>query len=103
MIIDTHFHAFPGKYLDLMANNSTGYASRREYRRFNHREYLEVLDKWGTAAPIERQASKGKALELCKAINDAFAEAHAKHPKRFMAFARLPMLNVVGPSQLDDL
>ncbi len=102
MIIDTHFHAFPGKYLDLMVNNSTGYASRREYRRFNHREYLEVLDKWGidmgvlscTAAPIERQASKGKALELCKAINDAFAEAHAKHPKRFMAFARLPMLNV---------
>jgi len=34
MIIDTHFHAFPGKYLDLMANNSTGSAGGREYRRF---------------------------------------------------------------------
>jgi aminocarboxymuconate-semialdehyde decarboxylase len=35
-----------------------------------------------------------KALKLCQILNDAFAEAHAKYPNRFMAFARLPMIDM---------
>ena len=102
MIIDTHSHAYPGKYLDLMPHISKGYVRGRGYRRFNHHDYLNVLDKHGidmgvlscTGGPIERETDKEKALELCRVINDTFAEAHNKYPKRFTAFARLPMLNM---------
>ncbi len=36
---------------------------------------------------------RAKALDLCKILNDSFADAHAKHPHRFKAFARLPMID----------
>lgn len=101
MIIDTHFHAFPGKFLELMPE------ARRDVRGvgfhdFDQREYLDVMDEHGidigvlsnTGGRIEKQGHRAKALELCKAINDSFAEAHHKHPGRFKAFARLPMLNL---------
>ena len=102
MIIDTHFHGFPGKYLDMMPQLANADIRGKCYRRFDHQEYLDIMDQYGvdigviscTAGPIEKQADKGKALDLCKAINDAFADAHAKHPKRFKSFARLPMLNM---------
>ena len=44
MIIDTHFHAFPAKYLDLLPeakNDSRGTG----LHAFDHREYLNVMDK----------------------------------------------------------
>ncbi len=102
MIIDTHFHAYPGKYLDMMPHISKGYVRGRGYRRFNHQEYLDVLDKYGvdigvlscTAGSMEHEANREKVLALCKVINDTFAETHAKHPQRFTAFARLPMLHM---------
>jgi aminocarboxymuconate-semialdehyde decarboxylase len=32
-----------------------------------------------------------RSLELCRGINDAFAETVSKHPRRFVALANLPM------------
>ncbi len=46
MIIDTHFHAFPGKYLELIPeaqNDVRGVG----FHAFNHREYLDVMDRYG--------------------------------------------------------
>ena len=59
MIIDTHFHAFPGKFLDLLPevrNDVRGVG----FHAFDHREYLDVMDKHGidigvlsnTAGPV---------------------------------------------------
>jgi predicted TIM-barrel fold metal-dependent hydrolase len=101
MIIDTHFHAFPGKFLDLIPeaqNDVRGVG----FHAFDHREYLDVMDKYGidigvlsnTGGRIEKAGDRARAVELCRILNDAFAEAHAKHPQRFLAFARLPMINV---------
>jgi predicted TIM-barrel fold metal-dependent hydrolase len=100
MIIDTHFHAFPGKFLDLLpeARNDVRGAG---FHAFDHREYLGVMDKYGidigvlsnTGGRIEK-SGKARALELCRILNDAFADAHAKYPKRFLAFARLPMVDM---------
>ncbi|HLN84898.1 MAG TPA: amidohydrolase family protein, partial [Candidatus Limnocylindrales bacterium] len=101
MIIDTHFHAFPGKFLDLLPearNDVRGVG----FHAFDEQEYLNVMDKYGidigvlsnTGGRIEKVGGRAKALELCKVINDAFAEAHARHPKRFLSFARLPMLDI---------
>ena len=100
MIIDTHFHAFPGKYLELVPeaqNDVRGVG----FHAFDHREYLDVMDKYGvdigvlsnTGGRIEKEGNRARALELCKIINDSFAEAHARHPRRFKAFARLPMID----------
>lgn len=101
MIIDTHFHAFPGKYLKLMPdaqNDVRGVG----FHAFDHGEYLAVMDRYGietgvlsnTGGRIEQKGDRTKALELCKVLNDSFAEAHAKHPRRFKAFARLPMIDM---------
>jgi predicted TIM-barrel fold metal-dependent hydrolase len=101
MIIDTHFHAFPGKYLDLVPeaqNDVRGVG----FHAFDHREYLDVMDRYGvdigvlsnTGGRIEKGGDRARALMLCKVINDSFAEAHARHPRRFKAFARLPMIDL---------
>jgi predicted TIM-barrel fold metal-dependent hydrolase len=100
MIIDTHFHAFPGKFLQLLpeAQNDVRGAG---FRAFDHQEYLNVMDEYGvdigvlsnTGGRIER-TGRERALELCRILNDAFAEAHAKYPNRFLAFARLPMVDM---------
>src|SRR5258705_100812 len=101
MIIDTHFHAFPGKFLDLIPeaqNDVRGVG----FHAFDHREYLDVMDKYGidigvlsnTGGRIEKGGDRARAVELCRILNDAFAEAHAKYPQRFMAFARLPMVDM---------
>jgi aminocarboxymuconate-semialdehyde decarboxylase len=100
MIIDTHFHAFPGKFLDLVPeaqNDVRGVG----FHAFDHRKYLDTMDKHGidigvlsnTGGRIEK-AGREKARELCKILNDAFADAHAKYPQRFLAFARLPMVDM---------
>ena len=101
MIIDTHFHAFPGEYLDLVPeaqNDVRGVG----FHAFDHREYLDVMDKHGidigvlsnTGGRIEKDGNRARALNLCKILNDSFADASAKHPRRFKAFARLPMLDL---------
>ena len=101
MIIYTHFHAFPGKFLELVPdaqNDVRGVG----FHAFDHREYLNVMDQYGidigvlsnTGGRIEKTGDRAKALELCKIINDSFADAHAKYPHRFKAFACLPMLDM---------
>src|SRR5688572_21720306 len=102
MIIDTHFHAFPGKFLELMPDQSRGDVRGVGFHAFDHQEYLDVMDRYGidvgvlsnTGGRIEQGGDRWRALELCRIINDAFAEAHGKYPKRFKAFARLPMVDI---------
>src|SRR5260370_11113885 len=101
MIIDTHFHAFPGKFLDLIpeAQNEVRGVG---FHAFDHREYLDVMDKYGidigvlsnTGGRIEKARDRARAVALCRILNDAFPEAHAEHPQRFLAVARLPMINL---------
>jgi len=101
MIIDTHFHAFPGKYLELIPESQNDVRGVG-FHAFDHREYIDVMDKYGvdvgvlsnTGGRIEKDGNRTRALELCKILNDSFAEAHAKHPRRFKAFARLPMIDM---------
>ena len=102
MIIDTHFHAFPKKFLDLVPDQSRSDVRGVGFHPFDHDEYLGVMDRYeidigvlsNTGGRIEQGGDRDRALLLCRIINDAFAEAHAQHPKRFKAFARLPMVNM---------
>jgi predicted TIM-barrel fold metal-dependent hydrolase len=102
MIIDTHFHAFPGKYLERVPEQSANDPRGAGFHAFDDREYLDVMDRYGvdigvlsnTGGRIEQGGDRTRALELCRILNDEFAVAHAKHPRRFKAFARLPMLDM---------
>jgi aminocarboxymuconate-semialdehyde decarboxylase len=102
MIIDTHFHAFPKKYLDLVPEQSRSDVRGVGFHAFDHQEYLDVMDRYGidvgvlsnTGGRIEQGGDRARALEHCRIINDSFADAHAKHPTRFKAFARLPMVDM---------
>ncbi|HEY7560322.1 MAG TPA: amidohydrolase family protein [Candidatus Binatia bacterium] len=102
MIIDTHFHAFPKKYLDLVPEQSRSDVRGVGFHAFDHQEYLDVMDRYGidvgvlsnTGGRIEQGGDRPRALEHCRIINDSFADAHAKHPTRFKAFARLPMVDM---------
>src|SRR5262249_16875274 len=102
MIIDTHFHAFPGKYLARVPEQSANDPRGVGFHAFDHREYLDVMDRYGvdvgvlsnTGGRIEQGGEKGGGLARCRILNDEFADAHAKPPRRFKAFARLPMLDM---------
>jgi aminocarboxymuconate-semialdehyde decarboxylase len=102
MIIDTHFHAFPGEFLKLVPDQSRSDVRGVGFHAFDHQEYVDVMDRYGidvgvlsnTGGRIEQGGDRGRAKVLCRIINDAFAEAHAKHPRRFKAFARLPMIDM---------
>lgn len=101
MIIDTHFHAFPAKFLERLPEAQQDVRGVG-FHAFDPHEYLDTMDRHGieigvlsnTGGRIEKQGDRSKALELCKILNDSFAEAHAKHPQRFKAFARLPMIDL---------
>jgi len=100
VIIDTHFHAFPQKFIDLTPGrqDSRGLGMTP----FDQQEYLHVMDEYGVdigvlsnpGSMIERSGDRRRALEASRILNDTFAEAHAKHPHRFKAFARPPMLDM---------
>ncbi len=44
MIIDTHFHAFPGKYLELTPQSQNDVRGKG-FNAFSHQEYLDVMDR----------------------------------------------------------
>jgi 2,3-dihydroxybenzoate decarboxylase len=62
-------------------------------------ERLEIMDKAGielailslNAPGIQAVLDTRRAIELARKANDRMAEAVTKHPKRFAAFAALPM------------
>jgi aminocarboxymuconate-semialdehyde decarboxylase len=102
MIIDTHFHGFPQAFMDLLPRAPGEDARGIGFRPFKHQEYLDVMDQYGidigvlsnTGGGIERAGDREKALAACRILNDTFAEAHAKSPHRFKAFARPPMVHM---------
>jgi predicted TIM-barrel fold metal-dependent hydrolase len=101
MIIDTHFHAFPGRFLEL-TGSSRGDPRGVGFHAFDHQTYLGVMDQYGVdigvlsnpGGQLEHGGDRQKALELCRIVNNAYAEAHAKYPHRFKFFARPPMLHM---------
>src|SRR5207253_99819 len=69
MIIDTHFHAFPGKYLELIPESQNDVRGVG-FHAFDHRQYIDVMDKYGvdvgvlsnTGGRIEKDGIRQAAL-----------------------------------------
>ena len=102
MIIDTHFHAFPGKFLELVPeaqNDVRGRGLSRFRSPGVSQRHGSSTASTSVSSPIpagesRKGGDRAKALELCRILNDSFADAHAKYPHRFKAFARLPMVDM---------
>ena len=68
MIIDTHFHAFPGKFLDLVPEAQKDVRGVG-FHAFDQREYLDTMDKHGidigvlsnTGGRIEKGGDRARA------------------------------------------
>ena len=81
MIIDTHFHAFPKKFLELVPEQSQSDVRGVGFHGFDHQEYLNVMDQHGidvgvlsnTGGRIEHGGDRRKALELFRNHADLLA------------------------------
>ena len=69
MIIDTHFHGFPQKYLELLpeARNDTRGIG---FRAFNRHEYLNVMDKHGIDIGVRSNTAGQVRAPFIKLVYD---------------------------------
>lgn len=119
-VIDIHAHWFPEAYLDVFkrdgAQGGARYIEHAEGpilevglmktnpldRRFIDLDIrLKAMDRQGVdvhalslTSPMVFWADGELSAALCRAFNDACAEAHRAHPTRFVGLAILPMLDV---------
>ena len=97
MIIDTHFHAFPAKFLEMVPDASRGDPRGVGFHPYSDVEYIGHLDRHGIdigvlshpGGGIEAGFNRQRALDLCVACNDAYADYCSRHPKRLKWFAMM--------------
>jgi aminocarboxymuconate-semialdehyde decarboxylase len=111
-VVDVHAHLYPKAYLDLLGRVIEGDSSPwaravgflREERFVPNRRmwdidaHIEDMDANGVetevlslSVPMAYFAEEKDAVEAAKIFNDSLAEVCAKYPKRFKAFASLPL------------
>jgi len=102
MIIDTHFHAFPAKYLEVFPEAAKSDPRGVGFHPFTYEEYIGHLDKYSIdigvlsnpAGRIEVGFNRKLARELTMVCNDAYAEYSSRHPDRLKWFARVSMVHM---------
>jgi len=102
MIIDTHFHAFPPKFLEMNPEASKNDPRGVGFHAFTYDEYIGHLDRYGIdigvlsnpAAQVEEGFDRQRALRITAPCNDAFAEYSSRYPQRLKWFARVPMVHM---------
>jgi len=102
MIIDLHFHGFP-KFAADAANAGLRASGMFEtpIPVFDADEYVRVLDQVQVdigvlslpgPAPDHLPTAEAR-LNAARSINDVYADAVARHPARFRAFGRVPLVD----------
>jgi len=114
--IDTHTHWYPREWLDLLAREGPAHGAKVERSDAGYRITVPGLANAFTEAfvdlearipemdrrrvdvhvlsltmPMVHWAPPAFGLALSQAFNDAASAAHLRHPRRFLAFAMLPM------------
>ena len=97
--IDVHFHVIPPFYSEAVYAAGSGPAIGR-YPEWTPELALEVMDRYDIAAALTSLAQPGvqfldpaAARMMARRCNDYAAELNARWPKRFGAFATMPMAN----------
>jgi predicted TIM-barrel fold metal-dependent hydrolase len=112
--IDVHFHHIPPFYSEAVYEAGRGPAIGR-YPEWTPQLALELMDRFGIEVALTSLAQPGvgfgsaaSAQALARRCNDYAAELVARWPKRFGAFATVPMWSTDGAIDeiaycLDDL
>jgi predicted TIM-barrel fold metal-dependent hydrolase len=111
-VVDIHAHLYPKAYLDLLArvvaNDGSTWARAVAFlledrivpnrRMWDVEAHLEDMDAAGVeievlslSSPMSYFSEEKDALEAARIFNDSLAEICARYPKRFKAFASLPL------------
>ncbi len=103
MRIDVHFHAIPAFYREAAAAAGRGPTTSRGFPAWTPELALALMDQNGIATAITSISQPGvhfgddvKARKLARQCNEHAAELIRRWPRRFGAFAALPMPDVAG-------
>ena len=99
--IDVHAHAFPLPYVHALEKYPDENENIRSNWIWNEDRFLGEMDRWG----VEMQALSlshvyahfeniSLATELCRIVNDEYAEICSRRPDRFRMFALVPLIDV---------
>jgi 6-methylsalicylate decarboxylase len=100
--IDTHHHAIPAEYHQLMRKAGIDAAGGRAVPEWSPEGSLETMSELGVATAILSVSAPGTtflpaaadATALARVVNDYLASVTAAQPDRFGFFATLPMPHV---------
>lgn len=100
--IDVHFHLVPKFFAEDMT--AAGLApARGAFPSYSRESAVELMDQAGIGAaitsfsqPAVNQGNNAKGLALAQRCNDYAADLAARLPKRFGAFATVPLPDVEG-------
>ena len=99
--IDIHAHAFPPPYVNALGKNIDGNQPIRSSWVWDEDRYLGEMDRWGIQVQVLSLAHAYTnfdniplAIELCRIVNDEYAEICSRKPKRFRMFALVPLIDV---------
>lgn len=101
--IDVHHHILPPVYLSALAKMGVTSGGGVPFPNWNVQKDLDVMDRNGIATAITSIPSIGDCIsdnsfsrDLARHCNEFSADLINEHPKRFGAFAALPLSDVNG-------
>ena len=97
--IDVHAHAFPQAYVDSCGKNIDATQPIKNSWIWDEERHLGGMDRWGIQQQVLSPAhvytnfeDAPLAMELCRIINDEYAEICSRRPDRFRMFAVVPLI-----------
>jgi predicted TIM-barrel fold metal-dependent hydrolase len=106
--VDTHHHVIPAKYRAALSRAGSKGSGERGLPDWSPDLSLQMMDKHEIEYAVASVGSPGTYFGdqpytdgLARTCNEALADLRASHPKRFGAFASLPLPDI--PSALKEL
>ena len=110
MIIDMHCHAYPRSSAEAVNTRLAQHGlAVPQIPVFDADEYVRALDLAGIDMAVlslpgplpDSLPTAAERLRFARAVNDLYAAAMARHPGRFRAFGRVPLVDRdAGPQEL---
>jgi len=97
--IDAHAHAFPRSYVRSLGKNIDANQPIKSSWIWDEERHLGEMDRWGIQKQVLSLAhvytnfeDAPLAMELCRIVNDEYAEICSRRPDRFRMFAVVPLI-----------
>jgi aminocarboxymuconate-semialdehyde decarboxylase len=98
--IDIHAHAFPQAYANSLGKNIDANEPIRSNWIWDEDRFLGEMDRWGIQMQVLSLVhvytnfdNIPLAIDLCRIVNDAYAEICSRRPDRFRMLAAVPLID----------